>query len=276
MNKIKLCAFADEASNELKGQIEALKRNNIEYLEIRAVDGQNIKDVSLEKAKEIRNELDANGIKVWSIGSPLGKFKIEDDFNVQIEDFKGIIEKAKILGAKRIRMFSFFTKDQNESFTRLQKFCELVPDDIILCHENEKGIFGDDIEGCAKIHKEFGKIKMVFDPANFVQCDVNTLEAWDTLNKYVDYMHVKDALKDKRVVRAGYGIGNLEKIIKAYVEKGGEVLTLEPHLMEFKGLSELENGESVRGLVVYNDTNEAFDAGTKALKELLDRIGVEY
>ena len=276
MNKIKLCAFADEASNELKGQIEALKRNNIEYLEIRAVDGQNIKDVSLEKAKEIRNELDANGIKVWSIGSPLGKFKIEDDFNVQIEDFKGIIEKAKILGAKRIRMFSFFTKDQNESFTRLQKFCELVPDDIILCHENEKGIFGDDIEGCAKIHKEFGKIKMVFDPANFVQCDVNTLEAWDTLNQYVDYMHVKDALKDKRVVRAGYGIGNLEKIIKAYVEKGGEVLTLEPHLMEFKGLSELENGESVRGLVVYNDTNEAFDAGTKALKELLDRIGVEY
>ena len=276
MNKIKLCAFADEASNELKGQIEALKRNNIEYLEIRAVDGQNIKDVSLEKAKEIRKELDANEIKVWSIGSPLGKFKIEDDFNVQIEDFKGIIEKAKILGAKRIRMFSFFTKDQNESFTRLQKFCELVPDDIILCHENEKGIFGDDTESCAKIHKEFGKIKMVFDPANFVQCDVNTLEAWDTLNQYVDYMHVKDALKDKRVVRAGYGIGNLEKIIKAYVEKGGEVLTLEPHLMEFKGLSELENGESVSGLVVYNDTNEAFDAGVKALKELLDRIGVEY
>ena len=51
---IKISAFADEADNSLKGQIEALKRNNIEYLEIRGVDGQNIKEISYEKIHEIK------------------------------------------------------------------------------------------------------------------------------------------------------------------------------------------------------------------------------
>ena len=48
----KLCAFADESSSAMAGQIAALKRNDIPYLEIRGVDGENIKDISLDKAKE--------------------------------------------------------------------------------------------------------------------------------------------------------------------------------------------------------------------------------
>ena len=43
---MRLCAFADEASVSLDGQIEALKRNNISLLEIRGVDGENIKEIS--------------------------------------------------------------------------------------------------------------------------------------------------------------------------------------------------------------------------------------
>jgi hypothetical protein len=58
-------------------------------------------------------------------------------------------------------------------------------------------------------------------------------------------MHIKDALASGQVVPAGSGIGNLKYLIGEYAKMGGEVLTLEPHLMEFYGLSELENGESV-------------------------------
>ena len=127
-----------------------------------------------------------------------------------------------------------------------------------------------------KINKAFPKIKAVFDPANFVQCEVDTAKAWEALAPYVNYMHIKDALKDKRVVPAGMGIGNVEKIVKAYAAQGGEVLTLEPHLMEFTGLAQLENGESVSQIPVYTDTNVAFDAGVNALKDILDRLGLEY
>ena len=54
---IKLCAFADEASVDLQGQIKALKRNEISLLEIRGVDGQNIKDIPHTKIKEIKKKI---------------------------------------------------------------------------------------------------------------------------------------------------------------------------------------------------------------------------
>lgn len=273
---MRLCAFADEASNDLEGQIQALKRNGIDLLEIRGVDGQNIKEISYDKIKEIKKRLDSENISVWSIGSPVGKYKLSDNFDKQLDEIKRLSEYAQILDCERIRMFSFFSKDKNEVFSRLEKFCEVVPKSIIMCHENEKEIFGDDIDGCLQIHKQFDRIKMVFDPANFVQCDVDTKEAWEKLNQYVSYMHIKDAQEDKRVVQAGYGIGNIEYLVSEYNKNGGEVLTLEPHLMEFCGLKDLENGQSVRGVATYKDTNEAFDAGVTALKAILDKLNLRY
>lgn len=273
---MRLSAFADEASVSLEGQIEALKRNNISMLEIRGVDGENIKDISPKKIKEIHSRLQDNGIQVWSIGSPAGKNKPSDSFETQLDSFKRLCEYAQELQCQRIRMFSFFSKDESEVFDCLGRMCEVAPDNIIMCHENEKGIFGDDFESCVRIHKAFPSIKAVFDPANFVQCDVDTLKAWEALSPYVDYMHIKDALKDKRVVRAGHGIGNLEKLITMYAQQGGQVLTLEPHLMEFTGLKDLENGESISQIPVYTDTNVAFDAGADALKEILNKLEMRY
>lgn len=270
---MRLCAFADEASVDLQGQIDALKRNGISLLEIRGVDGENIKDISYEKVKEIDKRLKDSGIGVWSIGSPVGKDKVDNSFDKQVDDFKRMCEYAEILGCQRIRMFSFFSKDEELVMDRLGRLCEASPKRMIMCHENEKGIFGDDFESCVKIHKAFPQIKAVFDPANFVQCEVDTVEAWAALAPYVNYMHIKDALKDKSVVPAGYGIGNVAELAKMYKAQGGEVLTLEPHLMEFCGLKGLENGESIKHGPVFKDTNEAFDAGVKALKELLERIG---
>ena len=74
--KVVLCAFADEADGSLDGQIEALKANGISQLEIRFVDKKNIVSLTPDEAKEIKAKLDANGISVWSLGSPIGKIKI--------------------------------------------------------------------------------------------------------------------------------------------------------------------------------------------------------
>ena len=108
MSNIKLCAFADEANAEIDVQIAALKRNSIPYLEIRNVDGDNISKITLEKAKEVKSKLDANGLAVWSLGSPYGKIKITDDFAPHLDDFKYGLELSHKLGAKCIRLFSFY------------------------------------------------------------------------------------------------------------------------------------------------------------------------
>ena len=269
---MKLCAFADEASVNLDGQIKALKRNDMTLLEIRGVDGENIKDISSKKIIEIKKALDENGLGVWSIGSPIGKSDPTVNFDGQIDDLKHVIESAQILGAKKIRMFSFHTYDEKVVLNSLEKFLKVVPSDITLCHENEKNIYGDIIERCVKIHTTFPEIKAVFDPANFVQCGVDTKEAWKALNPYVEYMHIKDALKTGEVVPAGQGVGNLKYLLGEYKKLGGEVVTLEPHLMEFYGLSKLENGQSLNHAASFNDTDEAFDIGANALKSLLKEL----
>ncbi len=277
---MKICAFADEASVEVAGQIAALKRNGLDYLEVRGVNGTNVSKITDAKAKELRKMLEAEGLGVWSVGSPIGKHSLEKDFAEHFDAHKRVIELAYLLGAKRIRMFSFFPIEgednettQKRSFERLDKMLEVTPADIILCHENEKHIFGETAENCLAIHKTFPRIRGVFDPANFVQCGVDTLKAWDMLKDYVDYMHIKDALADGTVVPAGQGNGNVAAIVKAYLAKGGEVMTLEPHLQEFVGLKGLENGESVKTEnKMYKDNDESFDAAVSALKGILAGI----
>ena len=276
---MKLCAFADEASNELHGQIDALKRNGFSLLEIRGVDGDNIKDISISKAKEIRKILDSEGISVFSIGSPIGKYPISDDFSAHLDEFCHVTELAEILGATRIRMFSFFPekgtepeRTKYEAFKRLYRITQNTPSGLILCHENEKEIFGESDTACLEIHKEFSKIRAVFDPANFVQCGVDTEKAWSVLAPYVEYVHVKDARRDGTVTLAGDGEGKVETILKNYISIGGEVVTLEPHLKKFIGLDRLENGSSIKQEDFYKNCDEAFDTAANRLKSILESI----
>ena len=131
MSNIKIYAFSDEASPYIDKQIDALLRNGLSGMEIRNVDGVNIADISKEKAKEVKAKLDAHGLCVWSIGSPIGKIGIQEDFEKHMEKFKHTLEIAKILDSKNIRLFSFFMPKNSdpgvhkeEMLARLGQFVE--------------------------------------------------------------------------------------------------------------------------------------------------------
>lgn len=278
MKNYKLCAFADEAGDSLQEQIKAMKENSISYLEIRNVDNVNVSDLSVQQAKLIKESLSQNGISIFSIGSPIGKIGIGDDFENHLEKFKRTLEIADILGARAFRLFSFYIdKDKNpEDYTekvleQMNRFVLAAKNsDVVLCHENEKGIFGDIPSRCEIIHKNIPQIKAVFDPANFVQCGVETVSAFDMLSPYIHYMHIKDALADGTVVPSGKGIGSIAELLKKY---RSEILTLEPHLYEFSGLKSLEQEGDTSGILqTYKDNREAFDAGVNALKEIIKGV----
>ena len=277
---MKIYAFADEASPIIDEQIKAMKENGLDGLEIRNVDGVNIAEISDSKAREVRKKLDDASLRVWTIGSPIGKIDIEkDDFTLHTEKFKRTLELADILGAENIRLFSFFTPSENRDgykdkvIERLGTFCEIAKgSSITLCHENEKGIYGDIPERCLEIHKALPEMKAIFDPANYVQCGVNTLQAWKLLKGYVKYLHIKDAFADGSVVPAGKGIGNVKYILDDFKKLGGNSVTVEPHLTVFAGLKDLEKEgvASVIGEVYkYSSAEEAFAAAVSALRELL-------
>lgn len=277
---MKIYAFADEASANIDEQIKAMKENKLDGLEIRNVDGVNIAEISDSKAKEVWKKLDGAHLRVWTIGSPIGKIDIEkDDFALHTEKFKRTLELADILGAENIRLFSFFTPAENrESYKdkvieRLGAFCEIAKGSgITLCHENEKGIYGDTPERCLEIHKALPEIKAIFDPANYVQCEVDTLKAWEIIKPYVKYLHIKDALANGSVVPAGKGDGNIKYILDEFKKLGGESVTLEPHLTVFDGLKALEKegDTSVIGEVYkYASAEDAFAAAADALHKLI-------
>lgn len=276
----RLCAFADEADQLLTGQIAAMQRNGISLLEIRGVDGENISALSPAKVKEVAHLLKENGLAVWSIGSPTGKIKLSDDWNAHMDSFRGMLDAAAVFGTKAFRMFSFYDaqNEKNEVIDRLGLLCDMAKGyDVKLCHENEKGIFGDTPERTKELLDALPQLGGIFDPANFIQCGAEILPAWELLKDRIDYLHVKDAMADGTVVPAGYGLGHLGTVVPDFLSRGGQVLTVEPHLAEFTGLKGLEK-EGERTIVgsarfSFRDNNEAFDTAVNSLKTILNKNG---
>ena len=243
MSKFIISGFADEISTSLDQQLATLNELGIKYMEMRNVNGKGLVHHSLEEVKEIKKQLDAAGVKLSSVGSPIGKIKITDPFEEHFELFKHTVECAKILEAPYIRMFSFFYNegDNPENYTdevlrRWKCFEDYARDTgIMLLHENEKGIYGDVATRCKVVLDACDKevVRGVFDPANFVQCGVDTKEAFELLRDDIVYMHIKDALAETRVVvPSGEGDGNVSYILSELAASGYEgFLSLEPHLL---------------------------------------------
>ncbi len=274
-------AFSDEASASVAGQIAAMKRNALAGTEIRTVDGQGIAAITLEKAREVISALKDNGLSVWSVGSPIGKIPLDaGGFEEHLDLLKHVLDIAGILECKNLRIFSFYIPKgirpedcRNEVIDRLGRMAEAAEGSgVVLCHENEKEIYGDLAPRCAEILDAVPSLRCVFDPANFIQCGQDVPEAWALLGSRVYYMHIKDALADGTVVPAGHGIGHLPDLLRDYRARGGEVVTVEPHLQVFEGFAALERnagGPAGSTPTAYPSTDAAFDAACNALKSLL-------
>ncbi len=250
-HNFKISGFSDEISPAIDEQFAGLNALGIRYFEPRGVDKKSVSDLTDDEAKALKAKMDAHFIKVSSVGSPIGKIMITDDFEPHFEKFCRTVKIAKILGTKNIRIFSFFIpegddplKYSDEVISRLKRMADYAEkEDVLLLHENEKGIFGSVHERCKIIFDALysDHFKGVFDPANFIQTGCDTLEAFRLLSPYIAYMHIKDANADGSVVPAGDGIGHIAEILKTLREENRSLfLSLEPHLGEFDGLSALE------------------------------------
>ena len=279
----KISGFSDEISEITREQFATLNKLGIHYFEPRGIDGKNISKLSEEELHSLKALMDEYGIKVSSIGSPIGKIKVADDFEPHFEVFKNVVRAAKILGTKCIRVFSFYhgedtewtAQERAEVFKRLKIMIAYAKEeDVILLHENEKHIYGDTAERCLELMKEFAgpNFKAIFDHANFVQCKEDTKQAYELLKPYIAYMHIKDAMwEDESTVPAGLGDGNVEYILKDLFASGYEgFLSLEPHLGNFKGFADLEIDAKIK--TSEYEGEQAFILAYESLKTILERI----
>ena len=115
MAKFILSAFADESGDSLSEQIAALKENEIGLIEPRSFDKRNVITLSDDELLSVREALDKADIRVGSLGSPIGKFSIEEDIEPQLEKLERAIRACEILGTSKMRMFSFYMPDENRA-----------------------------------------------------------------------------------------------------------------------------------------------------------------
>ena len=276
MNKLILSAFADEYADGLKEQCEALNKFGIEYIELRGVNGKNVSVLTENEVKEAKKTLDDYGIKVSSIGSPLGKIDINGDLNGHLETAKRVYETANALGAENVRIFSFYLKEtpfeKTKIYDGLEKLVGLSDGTgLTLCHENEALIYGESPEKCLEIAEYFhGKIKCVFDMGNFVLDGYEPMAAYKLLFEHIEYFHIKDALYLGAIVPAGKGEAKIKEILDDYRENGRKdtFITLEPHLQTFSGLNALV-GKSFDNPYKYENQKAAFTDAVEKLKGLL-------
>ena len=280
MVNLKLSAFADEYADSFEEQLRALERFGIKNLEVRHLNGKNISVLPLDEVKDAKRMLDASGIRVSAIGSPLGKIRLDGDIKAHIETARRIFESANILGAPFVRVFSFYAPEgksiadiKGEVLDALERLVMLArAHGITLCHENEAKIYGDIPSREKELLDHFsGELKCVFDMGNFVLEGIDPYpEAYDLLKKDIAYFHIKDALFQGAIVPAGKGEAKIKEILSAHRDYAQEdfFVSLEPHLQTFAGLNALV-GRSFTNPYQYADQKAAFGDAVEKFKELI-------
>lgn len=283
MSKFILSGFADEIDPYLNRQMDVLDTLDIRYIEIRCADGKNISKVTEAEAEEMHSRLAARGYRISSIGSPIGKIKVTDDFEPHLALFQNCIRMAQIFEAPYIRMFSFYppegediAKYRDTVMKRWEAFLKLAEGTgVTLLHENEKDIYGDVAERCLDLAETLG-IGLIFDPANFIQSGVTTYpDAFELLRKHIRYLHIKDAkMGSGQVVPAGYGDAGLAKILAELDAQGFEgFLSLEPHLGTFHGFADLEPASKTN--LMEEGGPKCYTIAAESLRKVLASLGIQ-
>ncbi len=238
-----LSGFADEISPDLDEQLAVVTDLGLKYIEFRSAWDVNVLDLGEEQLRRAKGALTASGVRVSSVGSPIGKISISDDNGPHLERMKHALEVAEFLEAPYIRIFSYFIPEgddpddyRDEVISRMSDLAAVAEGSgITLVHENEKEIYGDIPRRCLEIVRAVDSpaLKLTWDNANFVQCGVRPYtEGYPLLSPHVDYLQVKDArFADGVVVPAGAGDGQFRESMRAFAAAGFEgFASLEPHL----------------------------------------------
>ncbi|MDT7553321.1 MAG: hypothetical protein QOI16_1857 [Pseudonocardiales bacterium] len=271
-----LSGFADEIDPDLKTQCATLNDLGITHVEFRSAWGTNVLDLTDEQIEETAAVLAAHDLRVSSIGSPLGKINIDDDFETHLVRADRALAVAQRLGAPFIRIFSFFLRpDQAPDRYRdavLRRMTALTeraaPTGVVLLHENEKEIYGDIPERVLDIVESVGSpaLRLAWDPANYVQVGVTPFtDGYAMLRPYTDYIQIKDAvLATGEVVASGEGDGQLRETVRALAADGFDgFFSMEPHLGSFNAFGALSGAAN-------------FTRATRAFTAILDSEGIAY
>jgi len=270
----KLSGFADEIDPDPVLQLAVLQALGSRHIEVRSAWGTNVLDLDLDQLGRLSALIDERGMAVSAIASPVGKVDVSAPIEAEVARLATGIRAAHRLGARYIRVFSFYRGEhlveaeiRDAVLERMRALTDLAErEDVVLLHENEKNIYGDVPERVLDIIESVGSeaLRVAWDCANFVQVGVRPFTAgYALLRPHIEYLHVKDAVAETgKVVTVGAGDGQLVETLTALRDDGySGFVSLEPHLASTNALGGFSGPVS-------------FGEAARAFRDLTTRLGV--
>src|SRR3954469_13622369 len=197
-----LSGFIDEISPDFTEQCRVAADLGLTHTELRSAWQVNILDLDPDQLGVMKKTLAAHDLQASSIGSPIGKIFIDEDFPPHLERMRHAAEVAHFFEAPYIRIFSFFLRPaadpaarREEVIDRMRALTRVAEEaDVVLLHENEKEIYGDVPARCLDIVRAVGSppLRLAWDPANFVQVGVRPYtDGYAILRPHVVYIQIK-------------------------------------------------------------------------------------
>jgi sugar phosphate isomerase/epimerase len=270
----RISAFADEINTDIQVQMDHLLENGIHFCAMRGCNGKSVMDLEDFQIKLAKTQFANRGIRFSCIGSPVGKIKITDPFEPELDRLKKAASLARAFETKVVRVFSFYIPEGDnpaqhraEVLRRMTALADLAKSEgVNLELENEVGLYGDTADRHLEILEHLNRpyIKAAFDFANYLQSGDDPLTAWPKLRKHVVDFHIKDGRKNEKIaVPIGQGDGKAREILQdAFNSNWAGFLTLEPHLSEAGQFSGFTGGK-------------LFKTAVDALKALLQEVGAK-
>ena len=232
-SSVLISGFADEAA-VTKGAVEQLSvfaALGLEYYSLRFVDvGERVKNVMKLTKREIRALRRLHqiyGMKVSSIGSPIGKVKlvdVEDGTHNQYipfskylkSDCMRAIELAHTFETKLLRGFSFYPPRGDDPAKHLPQACDQLAAIAEACRQNDV-VFGLEVEAnligrngrlLAKIHRRVRNphLVLIFDGGNLSTQNMppgQVFEEYKAMRSGIAWMHIKDYSIDPKLKWTG-------------------------------------------------------------------------
>jgi sugar phosphate isomerase/epimerase len=232
--RVLLSGFADEAAHQKTAveQFAAFAALGLQYYSIRFIDvGTGIKNVmrlsggEIQKIRRLQAEY---GLKVSSIGSPIGKVKLKDvddgTKNIYVpfkkylnREVKKACRLAQAFDTKLIRGFSFYHPKGSDPRDYISQAADQLGQiaeacgraDLIFGLEVEANLVGSTGPILAEIYGQVNHpaLALVFDAGNIITQGYSAAEVYEqylAMKPGLGWMHIKDYRHPRAVKKAGH------------------------------------------------------------------------
>ncbi|PJB61801.1 MAG: hypothetical protein CO095_19970, partial [Armatimonadetes bacterium CG_4_9_14_3_um_filter_58_7] len=204
-----ISGIADEAGQDIATQVKANKELGWSHIEVRNVNETNLTDVPDDGFDQILRAVTDAKLQISCFASRIANWAkdISDpsSFESDQEELARAIPRMKKAGTPFIRIMSYANKQnmpdaewRDQAVERISTLARMAEDgEITLLHENCDGWGGlgpaQTLELLAAVNSP--ALRLVFDTGNTVPHCQDTMDYYQKVRRYIDYVHIKDARK---------------------------------------------------------------------------------